>query len=190
MLIRSILLAVLYSPILCASTPTINSPEASIKHDKVFDQPVNSFLKKSPDLHFPDVDPYSGRLSYHCIDFMVEGVQPLAVSRQFMYGPQESRTGFWDFNRRTHFGGNLELGSDRFLAVGTNTGGILPIKPDPHWKYDSKGYCNFGKSGQTHAQNITLKYDRVTDSKNRQRFQFKGELQEGDGSIRYFIPFP
>jgi hypothetical protein len=187
MLIRNILLALLYSPILFASTPTINSPEASIKHDKVFDQPINSFLKKSPDLHFPDVDPYSGRLSYDCIDFTVEGVQPLIVFRQFMYGPQDSRTGFWDFNRRSHFGGNFELnGLERFLAVGTNTGGILSLKPNPDWKYNSKGYCNFGQSGQTHAKNIALNYHKLGDPKNKQRFQFKGELKEGDGSVRYF----
>jgi hypothetical protein len=144
--------------------------DASIKHDKVFDTPINSFLKKSPNLHFPDVDPYSGRLSYDWIDFIVEGVQPLPVSPKFMCGPQESRTGFWDFNRRSHFGGNLELGSDRFLAIGANKGGIPSLRPNP-WKYDSKGYCNFDRSGQTHAQNITFQYDKVTDPKNKERFQ-------------------
>jgi RHS repeat-associated protein len=181
MLLRHVLFFLVISINLNAYKET----DASIKHDKVFDTPINSFLKKSPDLHFPDVDPYSGRLSYDCIDFTVAGIEPLVVSRKFMYGPQESRTGFWDFNRRSPFGGNLELGSDRFLAVGTNTGGIIPLKPDP-WKYDSKGYCNFGKSGQTHAQNITFQYDKVTDPKNKERFQFKGGLKEGDGSVRYF----
>jgi RHS repeat-associated protein len=186
MLTRSVFFFLVISNIVGGHIDESLGKESSVVHDKVFDQPVNSFAQKSPDLHFPDVDPYSGRLSYECIDTAVEGVQPLVVSRQFLYGPQESRTGFWDFNRRAHFGGNLELGSDRFLAVGTNTGGILPLKPNPDWKYDSKGYCNYGKSGQTHAQNISFHYDKVTDPKNKQRFQFIGELKEGDGSVRYF----
>ena len=162
---------------------------SGISSDYLVDTSENAFSSFAPDLSMPQVDPYSGYLSQQSCDLVVAGAQPLSVLRHYFQGPYEARTGNWNFHRRTYVGGNLEWKmKKKVISLGTNGGGVISLVPSQKgWTFEkTKGWCHFSQSGQTHPDNVHFSYYRITDQKNKERFLFKGEVREGDGSVRYF----
>ncbi len=157
--------------------------------DESDDRRENYFLQETPASILPTVDPVTGTYLEEATDLVVAGVEPIAVSRFYCsLAPTDDRCGNWLFNPETYLAANFEWKQqEHFVSVGSATGGILKLGHGNLQEFVSHSkVSNLALSGQSHPLNTKLKYTKRFDTKNHDRFQWVGTIEDGTGTVRHF----
>lgn len=126
-------------------------------------------------------------------DLVVAGAEPLSLRRFYnQLAPHDDRYGGWRYNPESYLVANFELENQpKFAAVGERSGEVICYdqQNDNHYTADLSKVLNSRVdpvNGKPHISNTDIFYERIYDTKDRNRFLWSGIISDGKGTTRSF----